>query len=88
MCECDRQVCKCATPTEMEARPARVKSSMAAVSSDFSTLAEQHTWEKLEALQHRPLLAEIHHQVAHVVAGFRLQGEAKGWGHCHAAGQR
>lgn len=61
---------------------------MAAALSDFSTLAEQQTWEKFEALQHRPLLAEIHHQVAHVVTGFRLQRKAEGWGHCHAAGQR
>ena len=43
------------------------------------------TWEKLEALQDVPLLAEIHHQVAHVVTGFSLQGEAEGWSHCHAA---
>ena len=43
------------------------------------------TWEKLEALQHPPLLAEIHHQVTHVVTGFSLEGEAKGWSHCHAA---
>lgn len=45
----------------------------------------EQTWEKLEALQHLPLLAEIHHQVTHVVTGFSLQGEAKGWSHCHAA---
>lgn len=44
----------------------------------------EQTWEKLDALQHLSLLAEIHHQVTHVVTGFRLQGEAKGWGHCHA----
>lgn len=61
---------------------------MTAALSDFITLAEQQTWEKFEALQHRPLLAEIHHQVTHVVAGFRLQGEAKGGGHCDAAGER
>lgn len=45
----------------------------------------EQTWEKLEALQHPPLLAEIHHQVTHVVTGFRLKGEAKGWSHCDAA---
>lgn len=45
----------------------------------------EQTWEKFEALQHPPLLAEIHHQVTHVVTGFSLQGEAKGWSHCHAA---
>lgn len=43
------------------------------------------TWEKLEALQHLLLLAEIHHQVTHVVAGFSLQREAKGRSHCHTA---
>lgn len=43
------------------------------------------TWEKFESLQHLPLLAEIHHQVTHVVTGFSLQGEAKGWSHCDAA---
>jgi len=43
------------------------------------------TWEELEALQHLPLLAEVHHQVTHVVAGFSLQGEAEGRSHCHAA---
>jgi len=45
----------------------------------------RQTWEKLEALQHLPLLAEIHHQVTHVVTSFRLQGESKGRSHCHAA---
>lgn len=44
----------------------------------------EQTWEKLETLQHLPLLAEIHHQVTHVVAGFSLQGQTKGWSHCHA----
>lgn len=55
---------------------------------DSLALKEEQTWEKFEALQHCPLLAEIHHQVTHVVTGFRLQGEAKGWSHCHTAGQR
>lgn len=51
----------------------------------FFVFKVEQTWEKFEPLQHLPLLAEIHHQVTHVVAGFRLQGEAKGWSHCYTA---
>lgn len=51
----------------------------------FFVVKVEQTWEKSESLQHPPLLAEIHHQVTHVVTGFSLQGEAKGWSHCHAA---
>lgn len=50
----------------------------------ISALEVEQTWEKLEALQHPPLLAEIHHQVTHVVTGFSLEGESEGWSHCHA----
>lgn len=46
------------------------------------------TWKKLKSLQQLPLLAEIHHQVTHVVAGFGLQREAKGRRHRHAADTR
>lgn len=55
------------------------------LSQSLFVLQVEQTWEKLETLQHFPLLAEIHHQVTHVVTGFSLQGETKGRGHRHAA---